>query len=108
MRKSMAMLATVVLGTSLAMGSATMSMARGGDGSHGGQGAGSHGQSAGSHSQNAGFQGGHGLGANRGGGFTGRGPNGFGRNGFEAPDHDGAQGFWSIFRLGPRGNGNNW
>jgi hypothetical protein len=97
----MAMLATVVLGTSLAIGSATMSMARGGDGSHGGQGAGSHSQSAGS-------QGGHGIGGNHGGGFTGRGPNSFGRNGFEAPDHDGAQGSWPIFRLGAQGDRNNW
>ncbi|UVK41256.1 hypothetical protein LHFGNBLO_002835 [Mesorhizobium sp. AR10] len=99
MKNSTAILATIVLGAALAVGSATASMARGGMGGHGGGGMTSHGASA--------FSGGHGGGGtpsimNRGNGSDGgrsvSGNHGFdhGRRSGGFRRHDNANAFFGF------------
>jgi hypothetical protein len=71
MKKTAAILATVTLGTVLALGSATVSMAHGGGGGHGGGFGGGHGFGGGFGGGHGGFGGGHAFGGGHGfgGGF---------------------------------------
>ena len=82
MRKSAAILATAVLGATLAIGSATTSMARN-----------SHDASTAEHDSQSGVS------AN--GQTSSRGDSKSGLNGFAGRDQAGVQGYWHILRLSP-------